>query len=118
MRDECARSNHLHTGRWASKGRASAEDESLPAARPLPYTAGCRARWFALPPRDRPQTGFAKGDGSKSPPVNCPLDPLPERRSGPPQGVSPAWGTVPRFFFNATATTEIYTLSLHDALPI
>src|SRR5437773_11703565 len=24
----------------------------------------------------------------------------------------------PIFFFNATATTEIYTLSLHDALPI
>src|SRR5476651_1084421 len=24
----------------------------------------------------------------------------------------------PRFFFNDTATTEIYTLSLHDALPI
>src|SRR5689334_25374406 len=24
----------------------------------------------------------------------------------------------PLFFFNATATTEIYTLSLHDALPI
>src|SRR5689334_23903771 len=24
----------------------------------------------------------------------------------------------PRFFFTATATTEIYTLSLHDALPI
>src|SRR5438477_10242732 len=24
----------------------------------------------------------------------------------------------PSFFFNATATTEIYTLSLHDALPI
>src|SRR3712207_9581269 len=27
------------------------------------------------------------------------------------------YGTV-RFFFNDTATTEIYTLSLHDALPI
>src|SRR2546427_8137245 len=32
-------------------------------------------------------------------------------------------GTLPRssdciFFFNDTATTEIYTLSLHDALPI
>src|SRR3712207_8924728 len=30
-------------------------------------------------------------------------------------------GTYPRrlcFFFNDTATTEIYTLSLHDALPI
>src|SRR3712207_7626586 len=25
---------------------------------------------------------------------------------------------VARFFFNDTATTEIYTLSLHDALPI
>ena len=25
------------------------------------------------------------------------------------------WGGV--FFFNDTATTEIYTLSLHDALP-
>src|ERR1039458_9868638 len=26
--------------------------------------------------------------------------------------------TRPSFFFNDTATTEIYTLSLHDALPI
>ena len=26
--------------------------------------------------------------------------------------------TVDIFFFNDTATTEIYTLSLHDALPI
>src|ERR1051326_7819324 len=25
---------------------------------------------------------------------------------------------MPSFFFNDTATTEIYTLSLHDALPI
>ena len=29
----------------------------------------------------------------------------------------PWWGTS-FFFFNDTATTEIYTLSLHDALPI
>ena len=27
-------------------------------------------------------------------------------------------GTHHAFFFNDTATTEIYTLSLHDALPI
>src|SRR6266571_2374282 len=27
-------------------------------------------------------------------------------------------GVGPIFFFNVTATTEIYTLSLHDALPI
>ena len=31
-----------------------------------------------------------------------------------PQGAA----TVVFFFFNDTATTEIYTLSLHDALPI
>src|SRR6266404_684382 len=31
-----------------------------------------------------------------------------------------AWAndSLPLFFFNDTATTEIYTLSLHDALPI
>src|SRR5215204_4658065 len=32
-------------------------------------------------------------------------------------GIVPA-GKVVAFFFNDTATTEIYTLSLHDALPI
>src|SRR5476649_1974220 len=32
--------------------------------------------------------------------------------------VASALGTLIRFFFNDTATTEIYTLSLHDALPI
>src|SRR6201987_6578004 len=30
----------------------------------------------------------------------------------------PRLPTPPFFFFNDTATTEIYTLSLHDALPI
>src|SRR2546425_4952380 len=30
----------------------------------------------------------------------------------------PVRSRVPLFFFNDTATTEIYTLSLHDALPI
>src|SRR2546429_8766939 len=28
------------------------------------------------------------------------------------------WSKISFFFFNDTATTEIYTLSLHDALPI
>src|SRR5258708_39037372 len=32
--------------------------------------------------------------------------------------ISPARNRPPLFFFNDTATTEIYTLSLHDALPI
>src|SRR5471032_1100591 len=34
---------------------------------------------------------------------------------------TPRWSTMSSaafFFFNDTATTEIYTLSLHDALPI
>ena len=38
-------------------------------------------------------------------------------------GCSPLWHlyillSISFFFFNDTATTEIYTLSLHDALPI
>src|SRR2546426_505039 len=32
--------------------------------------------------------------------------------------VEPLYLPSPDFFFNDTATTEIYTLSLHDALPI
>src|SRR2546427_1497151 len=32
--------------------------------------------------------------------------------------MTPAASTSSLFFFNDTATTEIYTLSLHDALPI
>ena len=33
-------------------------------------------------------------------------------------GISDAVFCLKKFFFNDTATTEIYTLSLHDALPI
>src|SRR2546430_15818118 len=32
--------------------------------------------------------------------------------------MNPASASICFFFFNDTATTEIYTLSLHDALPI
>src|ERR1039457_7714728 len=35
-----------------------------------------------------------------------------------PSPIAPLLRTVCFFFFNDTATTEIYTLSLHDALPI
>src|SRR5258707_2738415 len=34
------------------------------------------------------------------------------------QCTSGSWNKAVVFFFNDTATTEIYTLSLHDALPI
>src|SRR5476649_2140680 len=44
------------------------------------------------------------------------------KTAGPPGAgaAASATGSAPAstFFFNATATTEIYTLSLHDALPI
>src|SRR5260370_1040556 len=42
---------------------------------------------------------------------------LPSRRT-PLRTPSPPQTSVASFFFNDTATTEIYTLSLHDALPI
>ena len=37
---------------------------------------------------------------------------------GKPDGLFRMWYFAFSFFFNDTATTEIYTLSLHDALPI
>src|ERR1022692_739322 len=47
---------------------------------------------------------------------------VPAGRAAPPGGASISTGKIPGpscpFFFNDTATTEIYTLSLHDALPI
>src|SRR6266571_5254413 len=48
------------------------------------------------------------------------LPPSPPTGDGSSKSVRPT-GTRPsgwHFFFNDTATTEIYTLSLHDALPI
>src|SRR3970282_434248 len=55
-----------------------------------------------------------------------PLAQLPPRpRHAPPPAAPPPRRNLlpwrcppPPFFFNDTATTEIYTLSLHDALPI
>src|ERR1044071_6317084 len=49
--------------------------------------------------------------------------PLPSRDSSPRRRLprrrgNPAPGLYVALFFNDTATTEIYTLSLHDALPI
>src|SRR5258708_40148765 len=43
---------------------------------------------------------------------------LPTLPQYPPFGPFPLPSTASFFFFNDTAPTEIYTLSLHDALPI
>src|ERR1019366_5287702 len=70
---------------------ASATASTNAAARPAVSAAGPAAR----PPRPTPAA----------------------RRAAPAAG--PAATSAARFFFfNDTATTEIYTLSLHDALPI
>src|SRR5258705_20731 len=45
-------------------------------------------------------------------PLSAPTTPSPRQRRAERKPIRPA------FFFNDTATTEIYTLSLHDALPI
>src|SRR6266511_2307225 len=54
-------------------------------------------------------------------PLGCPSPPPPPRTTTPAAPpASPPPDTAPAaspFFFNDTATTEIYTLSLHDALP-
>src|ERR1035437_6010350 len=68
-------------------------------------------------------------DGPRTTASLCPPQYVPERpvgpsaESGPRQGAAPGRTPCPSvflrfFFFNDTATTEIYTLSLHDALPI
>src|SRR3989337_1441391 len=65
--------------------------------------------------RDRKSTRLNSSPGSISYAVLC-LDKkqLPHR----PHESTIARGKLLVFFFNDTATTEIYTLSLHDALPI
>src|SRR3954467_1349465 len=62
------------------------------------------------------QPGLAEpANPARTPP--CPPPPGPRRRRSPRH--HPALRLRgSRVFFNDTATTEIYTLSLHDALPI
>src|ERR1019366_6296930 len=43
---------------------------------------------------------------------------LPPPPESPGAAAATRWNRPARIFFNDTATTEIYTLSLHDALPI
>src|SRR3989304_3474240 len=70
------------------------------------------------------EPGGNRGEGRRPPsPVTlCPTAAAPRRQSPPGRAPLPAAGwyrPLPRlFFFNDAATTEIYTLSLHDALPI
>src|SRR6266849_2061864 len=53
------------------------------------------------------------GGGSNRIPERCHFEPQTRSDTGAPAGSQPVV-----FFFNDTAASEIYTLSLHDALPI
>src|SRR2546425_703862 len=95
---------------------------TVSAALPIRLKSGdvcaCCHTWAWIPPADSPGrfgvidvAGVGKGTVSVVPPVRA-------------VARACASSVVPRmkfpigFFFNDTATTEIYTLSLHDALPI
>src|SRR3954464_9672735 len=63
--------------------------------------------------------GRAAAHGTARRPQSAATGTAPRRSARPPWCVSMRPLRVgPAVFFNDTATTEIYTLSLHDALPI
>src|ERR1019366_8858211 len=66
--------------------------------------AGCLERPAAPPARRRRRRGVSRASVRSS---------RPSTKSAGNKSRAPS-----SFFFNDTATTEIYTLSLHDALPI
>src|SRR3954463_15111400 len=76
---------------------------------------------FCLNKENRSQQGRRRGI-----PVRAPREAGPGRQLGHDwrgrrrggEGHRYSFIEFPYFFFNDTATTEIYTLSLHDALPI
>src|SRR4028119_572660 len=72
--------------------------------RPPPWWRGVGPRRGPGPPAPRPA-------GRRAPPL-C------GAAASAPPAASAARDGARVFFFNDTATTEIYTLSLHDALPI
>src|SRR3990167_7013309 len=64
-----------------------------------------------------PPAGASRGYPAPGDPLHRPLQPREDRKSTRLNS-SHSQISYAVFFFNDTATTEIYTLSLHDALPI
>src|SRR5471032_1794602 len=105
---------------WLLPGAPLAADD------PDRSAAARRARriseWPASPPpryirRPSPASLFRELLSPDRSCAECCAGSAPENRAGPPQSKEPR-ASRHIFFFNDTATTEIYTLSLHDALPI
>src|ERR1035441_3704824 len=81
----------------------------------FPYTTLFRSRSIpAPPPLLRPP------ETPRATPADCPADRKSTRLNSSHLGISYAVFCLKKkkIFYNDTATTEIYTLSLHDALPI
>src|SRR3712207_2438431 len=101
------------TRRRRRAARRSSRPRSGRPSRPC-RSAGSRCGWSPS------RTGWSTPRTRTS----CPMSGWPRRRRGPRDrqstrlNSSHAHLSYSVFFFNDTATTEIYTLSLHDALPI
>src|SRR6266536_4470988 len=90
---------------------ASAEQCSEEAPQGAAATIG-HATIVARMPAMRSRSSWLAGGGVRGPLTGA-SDALPSPRSRAATGLAPR-----SFFFSDPATTEIYTLSLHDALPI
>src|ERR1051325_8266897 len=78
----------------------------------FPYTTLFRSGWLRWDCRRR----AVRADSAARAP--CPSDCSVRSEEHTSELQSPYVNSHALFFFNDTATTEIYTLSLHDALPI
>src|SRR5215813_2201490 len=118
--NRCGRSRHLARKRSLSRKRSSPnvfEDRKSGSAgmpRPTSYAVFCLKK----------KKASADGAGA-GPACTQATTTSAATAASVPLGVSrliritrPSSGSPCSFFFNDTATTEIYTLSLHDALPI
>src|SRR3954462_4463663 len=83
----------------------------------ISYAVFCLKKTQHTPNNDRaPAAPRRSNTAALGPPPHLPpTHPRRARRSSPLDGLD---RRAQFFFFNDTATTEIYTLSLHDALPI
>src|SRR4051812_15589272 len=84
--------------------------------RPISYAVFCLKKKNTTGRKGTP-TGQRAPEGTAAPETACP--PPPSSLAAPPLvALALRACSLSLFFFNDTATTEIYTLSLHDALPI
>src|ERR1043165_5642096 len=78
----------------------------------FPYTTLFRSYYYLLADKNQTMLVFNGGNDPNSTWTQQ------DRKSTRLNSSHVALSCMPFFFFNDTATTEIYTLSLHDTLPI